>query len=37
MQEVKEEDKPPFPSVPTYDANAVIMKKYAKKVVCFGM
>ena len=32
MQEVKEEDKPPFPSVPTYDAKAwSIMKKYAKK------
>ena len=23
MQEVKEEDKPPFPSVPTYDAKSV--------------
>ena len=31
-QEVKEEDKPPFPSVPTYDAKAwPVMRKYAKK------
>jgi hypothetical protein len=31
-QEVKEEDRPPFPSVPTYDAKAwPVMKKYAKK------
>ena len=38
MQEVKEEDKPPFPST-TYDAKAwAIMKKYAKKgATCFGM
>ena len=36
MQEVKEEDKPPFPSVPTYDAKAwAIMKKYAKKGALF--
>ena len=32
MQEVKEEDKPPFPSVPTYDAKAwPVMREYAKK------
>ena len=31
-QEVKEEDKPPFPSVPTYDAKAwPVMREYAKK------
>jgi len=31
-QEVKEKDKPPFPSVPTYDAKAwSVMRKYAKK------
>lgn len=31
-QEVKEEDKPPFPSVPTYDAKAwKIMREKAKK------
>jgi len=31
-QEVKEEDRPPFPSVPTYDAKAwSVMRKYAKK------
>ena len=36
MQEVKEEDKPPFPSVPTYDAKAwTVMKKYAKKGALF--
>ena len=36
MQEVKEEDKPPFPSVPTYDAKAwSVMKKYAKKGALF--
>ena len=38
MQEVKEEDKPPFPSVPTYDAKAwSIMKKYAKKGSLFWL
>ena len=31
-QEVREEDKPPFPSVPTYDAKAwPVMREYAKK------
>ena len=31
-QEVKDKDKPPFPSVPTYDAKAwAVMRKYAKK------
>ena len=36
MQEVKEEDKPPFPSVPTYDAKAwAVMKQYAKKGALF--
>ena len=37
MQEVKEEDKPPFPSVPTYDAKVKqMMKQYAKKEIYFG-
>ena len=36
MQEVKKEDKPPFPSVPTYDAKAwAVMKQYAKKGALF--
>ena len=35
-QEVKDKDKPPFPSVPTYDAKAwPVMKKYAKKGALF--
>jgi len=35
-QEVKEEDKPPFPSVPTYDAKAwSIMKEHAKPNALF--
>ena len=35
MQEVKEEDKPPFPSVPTYDAKCAIMKNMLRKGSCF--
>ena len=36
MQEVKEEDKPPFPSVPTYDAKAwPFIKQYAKPRALF--
>ena len=35
-QEVKGDDVPPFPSVPTYDAKAwTVMKKYAKKGALF--
>jgi len=35
-QEVKGEDKPPFPSVPTYDAKAwSVMKQYGKKGALF--
>ena len=35
-QEVKDDDVPPFPSVPTYDAKAwSVMKEYAKKGALF--
>jgi hypothetical protein len=35
-QEVKSEDVPPFPSVPTYDAKAwAIMKEHAKPNALF--
>ena len=35
-QEVKEKDRPPFPSVPTYDAKAwSVMRKHAKKKALF--
>ena len=35
-QEVKEKDRPPFPSVPTYDAKAwSVMRKHAKQKALF--
>ena len=38
MQEVKEEDKPPFPSVPTYDAKwCAIMKNMLRKCLVLNV